>query len=370
MRPFTLMLAALALLAAAPAGAHKASDSYLRIEAGKMHDYAGRWDIAVIDLERVVGLDADADGRITWRELRSRADAVMTHALGALTMQTAGGVCKLIPGALLVDSHAGEIYASFDFGADCAGATGELKLDYSLLFATDPGHRGFLRIDQGERTQSAILTPQRRAWSASEQTASSLSGAGDFLREGIHHILIGYDHIAFLVLLLLPSVLRRAGGAWQPVSRLPVALLDMTRIVTAFTLAHSVTLTIAALGLVVLPAQPVELAIAASVVIAGLHNLFPLRIAPRWAIALVFGLVHGFGFASVLADLGAGDKLIVELAAFNIGVEIGQLAIALALVPVAYALRKTRLYRRAIVPATSLAVAALAGFWFFERAVG
>lgn len=369
MKPLALVCLALAALAGAPALAHKASDSYLSIDTGTRYDFEGRWDIGVIDLERIVGLDANADGRITWGELRTRAEAVMSHALGALTLQAGGRDCALVPGSLLVTSHAGENYASFDFGADCAGASGTLQVEYGLLFATDAGHRGFLRFGRDEHSQTAVLTPQRPAFTSGTGTPM-LSGAADFLREGIHHILIGYDHIAFLVLLLLPGVLRRERGAWQPVERLPVALLDMARVVTAFTIAHSVTLTVAALGLVELPSKPVELAIAASVIVAGLHNIFPLRIAPRWGIAFGFGLIHGFGFASVLADLGAGDKLIVELAAFNIGVEIGQLAIACVLVPLVYALRTTRFYRRGVVPVTSLAVAALAGFWFFERALG
>lgn len=364
----SLLLMVVSLMAAWPALAHKASDSYLRLDAGHEAPIAGRWDIALVDLERVVGLDRDSDGRITWGELEARASAVMSYALGQLRLSDSAGECNLAPGALLVDEHAGETYASFAFGARCNGAAETLRVDYRLLFDIDPGHRGLLRYTSGTSTFSTVLAPGHASWTVPVGDARTLAGAGSFLREGIHHILIGYDHIAFLLLLLLPAVLRHERGAWQPVPKLGAALWDTAGIVTAFTLAHSVTLTLAALGAISVPGRPVEIAIAASVVVAALHNLFPVKFAPRWAIALTFGLVHGLGFASVLADLSPGGQVIVELAAFNLGVEIGQLAIAIAFVPLVWLARHTRWYRRAFVPLASVAVAMLAGTWLFERA--
>lgn len=359
----------LALLATAPAMAHKASDSYLWLQQSADNELQGRWDIAVVDLERAVGIDADADGAITWGELQQRGDAVTDYALASLTISNRDR-CRLVPGNLLVDTHAGESYASLAFTARCGTAIGPLAVQYQLLFDRDPGHRGLLRVRLRDQQATAVMSPDRSKWTVAANTSLAASGFGDFVREGIWHIVIGYDHVAFLILLLLPAVLRRDSGRWQAVPALAPAMFDMARIVTAFTLAHSVTLSVAALGLVQLPSQPVELAIAASVIVAALHNLFPTRLGPRWALALVFGLVHGFGFASVLSELGGGERLLLELVGFNIGVELGQLAIALALLPVTFVMRSTVIYRRAIVPVASLAVAALAGYWFVERALG
>ena len=143
----------------------------------------------------------------------------------------------------------------------------------------------------------------------------------------------------------------------------------MLRIVTAFTLAHSITLTLATLGVVVLPSRAVEATIAASVVVAALNNVFPLFTGRRWAVAFGFGLVHGFGFASVLADLGLpSDALALALVGFNLGVEAGQLAIVAVFLPLAYAVRRTVLYRQGVRIAGSLLIALLAGVWFAERA--
>ena len=147
------------------------------------------------------------------------------------------------------------------------------------------------------------------------------------------------------------------------------ALWGVLRIVTAFTLAHSITLTLATLGVVSLPTRMVEATIAASVVVAALNNVFPLFTGRRWTVAFGFGLVHGFGFASVLADLGLPQgALALALVGFNLGVEAGQLAIVAVFLPLAYALRRTVLYRQGVRIAGSLSIAALAGVWFAERA--
>jgi hypothetical protein len=121
---------------------------------------------------------------------------------------------------------------------------------------------------------------------------------------------------------------------------------------------------------VVLPSRWVESAIAASVVLASLNNVWPVVCGRRWVLAFAFGLIHGFGFASVLADLGLPqDSLLLALVAFNVGVELGQLAIVAAFLPVAYALRDTRLYRRAVLVFGSLMVATVAAAWLAERAL-
>jgi hypothetical protein len=141
-------------------------------------------------------------------------------------------------------------------------------------------------------------------------------------------------------------------------------------VATSFTIAHSITLSLAALSIIQLPSRLVESTIALSVVLAALNNIWPLVHGRRWLVAFGFGLIHGFGFASVLADLGLPrDALLIALVGFNVGVELGQLAIISAFLPVAYALRRTRAYRRVIFIGGSAAIALVAGVWLFERAL-
>jgi hypothetical protein len=185
----------------------------------------------------------------------------------------------------------------------------------------------------------------------------------------VWHIWIGFDHILFLLSLLLPSVLRRQGDRWAAVDRATDAFKDVLKVVTAFTVAHSITLSLAVLGVINLPSRLVESVIAASVVAAAVNNLRPLVLERLWMVAFGFGLVHGFGFASVLADLGLPrDALALALVGFNVGVEVGQLAIVAVFLPVAYALRRTAFYRRCVMLGGSLGITAVAGIWLIERA--
>jgi hypothetical protein len=189
-----------------------------------------------------------------------------------------------------------------------------------------------------------------------------------FVDEGIWHILKGYDHILFLLTLLLPAVVLYRDGQWQPRESLRQALLDILKVVTAFTVAHSVTLTLAVNGLVNLPSRWVESGIALTVLLGALNNLFPIVRERRWAVAFAFGLIHGLGFASVLADLGLhGWNLALALIGFNAGVEVGQLAIVLVFIPVAYTLRETRFYRRAFMPGGAIVIGCLAAYWLTIR---
>jgi len=143
---------------------------------------------------------------------------------------------------------------------------------------------------------------------------------------------------------------------------------DVLKVVTAFTIAHSITLSLAALSVIALPSRLVESTIALSVVLAALNNLKPLVAERRWAVAFAFGLIHGFGFASVLTDLGLPQgALLLALVGFNFGVELGQLAIVCAFLPLAYALRDSWFYRRVVFAGGSAAIALLASVWLTER---
>jgi hypothetical protein len=210
-----------------------------------------------------------------------------------------------------------------------------------------------------------LLVPGGRGVSAAIENPQLL----DYLREGVWHIWIGFDHILFLLSLLLPSVLMRSGDHWEPAPSLRRSLLEVLKVVTAFTLAHSITLSLAALQVISLPSRWVESTIAASVVFAALNNLKGTIEKRRWVMAFVFGLVHGFGFASVLADLGLPqDALVLALVGFNLGVEVGQMAIVVAFVPIAFGLRTTEFYRRGVITVGSILVAIVAGWWFVQRA--
>jgi len=193
----------------------------------------------------------------------------------------------------------------------------------------------------------------------------------EYLRAGIWHIWSGFDHLLFLLSLLLPAVLARRRNRWEAVPMAAPAFVNIVKVVTAFTLAHSITLSLAALDVIRLPSRLTESVIAASIMVAALNNVFPHVTEGRWRIAFAFGLLHGFGFASVLAEMGLPkDARLVSLVAFNLGVEAGQLAVVLAVMPAAYLMRSTAFYRRGVMPWGSSAIAAMALVWFVQRASG
>jgi hypothetical protein len=366
---FLLVFATAGMLVTRPALAHKPSDAYLTLSV-RGAEVDGRWDVALRDLSNVMPLDADGDGAITWAELRDRESEVAAFVLPRLSLAADGAACTLRPGPLRVASHSDGTYAVIAFRAACPASPGALSVTYSLFFDVDPQHRGILRLDDGAGTRTAIFSPRDREQTferASPRPLHQLAGA---VRAGIEHIFAGIDHLCFLLALLLPAVLTRRGRApWTPVPGLRPALTDVLKIVTAFTLAHSITLTLSALELLRLPSRLVESGIAASVIVAAVNNVYPVLGEDRWVPAFALGLLHGFGFSATLMDLGLPrQSLALTLFGFNVGVEIGQMAIVAAFVPMAYLARNATLYRRVGLVGGSLAIAGVGGIWLVERA--
>jgi HupE/UreJ protein len=355
------------LVLAMPAWAHRASDAYLtlRVEGASI---AAQWDIALRDLADSVGADIDGDGDLTWGELRARKAYLVAWALGRLSVSAEGRPCAPGPVELLTDAHDDGAYAVLRFALQCSAAPASVTVAYRLLFDTDALHRGILRLDAGGQTQTAVFAPSSATQTFDLAGTSALAQMGAFVRDGVRHIWSGFDHVLFLLALLLPAVLRREGGRWVPVASFRPALAEAAKVVTAFTIAHSVTLSISALGILRLPSRLVESGIALSVALAGLDNLWPVFRARRWAVAFAFGLLHGFGFASALVDLGLPRASLVRaLLGFNVGVELGQLAIVIAFLEGAFAVRNSVAYQRVALKAGSLAIVALSSVWFVER---
>lgn len=402
-----LMLAGFAaatalVLSPTTARAHAPSNATLSLTADGV-GVQQRWDIALRDLDRVLPLDADDDGRITWGELRAAWPQISALAEEGLRLsQSPGATSRPVPcqaGSLAeprIDDHADGTYAVLERRWQCpadAGASG-LLVDYRLFADSDASHRGLLqwRVDAHAATATAVLAPTTEAFAlvgtspvqSSTAATTAVEGASGsfagFVAEGVHHILIGTDHVLFLLALMLPAVLlagqqRDAGRVPStptiatPAGRWTDALLQVAKVVTAFTVAHSITLALAVLGYADPPSRIVESLIAASVVLAAIDNLKRFLPGVRWQLAFVFGLVHGFGFAGALKELGLDSAALARsLVGFNLGVELGQLGIVSVALPLAWWIRNTRFYRRVVLAGGSLAIAAIAAVWFAERA--
>jgi len=353
---FVVLIAA--LLVSASVGAHKASDAYLQLDASP-RGLALRWDIALRDLDAALALDADDDGRLTWGEVRAAWPRIDAYALPRLQIDG----CPLHAVGRSLERRSDGAYAALQLASECVVANALPAIRYSLLREVDPTHRGIARIERvGQASVVRLLEP-------AEPIAAPSADRLAFLRDGVHHILTGYDHVLFLLCLLLPAVVRRApGGGWQPVERLSQAVLPVAGIVSAFTFAHSITLGLAAAKLVSWPAALIEPAIALTIVLAALDNIRPIFPVRRVVVTFCFGLIHGFGFAGVLGELNLPTSQFAwALLEFNLGLELGQLAIVVLATAALFVLRARPAYRPVVVRGGSLAALGVGVLWLVER---
>jgi HupE / UreJ protein len=373
-RALALLLACTAMTPCA--FAHKASTSYLHVRA-EAQRLDIRWDIAIRDLDTAIGLDANNDGAVTWGELKATRSRLFDYAVSHLRINSGNAACPLTAQDLKVVSHSDGAYAVLLFRADCVGAAQELALDYSLLFEIDALHRGLTVVefvdDHGRllTTQSGIFAPDAHALKFSAQQSSVARLFGQYFKAGMFHVWSGLDHMLFLAGLFLPAVLRRSKGRWLAVANLRTAVRDTAIIVTAFTLAHACTLSLAATGAFTLPSRWVESAVALTVLFAGLNNLVPMVYRELFWLSAGFGLIHGAAVASALIDLGLPARgRVWSLLAFNLGVETAQLALLAAVIIPAFLMRNTKFYRYWILIPGSTIVAVVGLCWFIERAFG
>ncbi|MDB6063362.1 MAG: hypothetical protein JWM78_3465 [Verrucomicrobiaceae bacterium] len=362
-------LALLTMLMFNSAQAHIASNGFLTLNVeGKT--ISGTLELAIRDGEMAVGLDGNNDGQVSWGELRAHQAVLGTYLQSHLLIDTAQP-CAITTDSVKVNERVDGNYLWLPFTAVCNEQPDTFHIDYRLLADVDPSHRGLLTLTAWGATQTAVLGGKQSTQTFAFGQPTQWRTFVEYLSTGIWHIWSGIDHLLFLLSLLLPAVLLRTGKRWQPVPLARPAFLNILKVVTAFTLAHSITLSLAAFDVIRLPSRLTESVIAASIIVAALNNLFPKVTEGRWRIAFLFGLLHGFGFASVLADMGlpSGARLL-SLVAFNLGVEVGQLAVVLAVMPLAYVLRATRFYRAGVMPWGSSAIAVLAMVWLVQRAAG
>lgn len=375
--------ALLLALACSQAFAHKASDAYLQLRV-EPQSASLRIDVALRDLDVALDLDTDGDGRLTWREVRSAWPAIETYLRSNVAVQG----CEFPNSAHALERRVDGAYAALTMSGRCVDVASR-AIRYTVLHDVDPTHRGLARIVAGEgNPQLRVLDPgqpqemreavveegptvavEARAETAPVAAADpGLHPGYEFVREGVHHIVTGYDHVLFLLCLMLPAVMRRSPQGWRPVERLGEALMPVLGIVTAFTLAHSITLGLAATKWVSLSPSLIEPAIAVTIVLAAIDNLRPIFGGRRALVTFLFGLIHGFGFAGVLSELNlpAAD-FAWALLQFNLGIELGQLTIVAVAVGALFVLRERPRYPAWAIRGGSFAAIAIGVLWFIER---
>ncbi|MEO6895203.1 MAG: HupE/UreJ family protein [Caldimonas sp.] len=365
----------------AAAHAHKASDSYLQLDVVPS-GLEVRWDIALRDLDVALDLDSNADGKLTWGEVRAAWPRIEAYALPRLAIDG----CALTAKGRGLERRNDGAYAVLYLTSPCT-LPAQPRIAYSLFAEVDPTHRGIAKVQRpGASLVLSVLEPAAMSAGGGASTAAA-GGTGrasggdaqaghtpqapsrlEFLGEGVRHILTGYDHVLFLLCLMLPSVMRRTPAGWKPVERLSEAVWPVVGIVSAFTVAHSITLGLAALKIVSLSPAFIEPAIAITIILAALDNVLPIFPVRRVVVTFFFGLIHGFGFAAVLSELNLPRAAFAwVLLQFNVGLELGQLLIVALATTALFSLRLWRGYARWVVGAGSLAAICIAAVWLVER---
>jgi hypothetical protein len=368
LRTLLAALPALLALGISPAAfAHSTSTSFISVDLPTDENPVElRWDLSIHDIVWTVFIDRDFDGAVTWGEVQAASANIERSLLHEISVSRGGTPCALALRDLALADRVEQHYLSTALTATCP-AHGALSIGGSLYMSGDASQRVLVSGHRGGESLTGVISATSGNWVEPERV-SAWSSFFRFIREGVWHVAIGYDHIAFVLLLLLPSVLRPVDGRWQGASRLSQVTRDIVTIITAFTIAHSTTLALAVTGTVKLPTQPIEIAIAASIAIAGAINLLPSLSKLRLPLAFSFGFVHGFGFANALREIdAAGTALLPLLAGFNIGVEVAQLAIVALVLPLIYSIRQTRWYAGGLMPLGSCALGAAGLVWMFQR---
>jgi hypothetical protein len=370
------------------ANAHQMSTAYLQLSQSPLHisafeqetaektplaTFYGELQLRWFDLELVIGLDANTDGELSWAEVDSRSPEIKTFVRQHLSILSANASCELnIENDIQTDMHFDEGYLVLYFSSSCPVINAQnkpnvLTIQYSAIFAQDADHKLLVNAELFEQKFAGVLDAQNQSYLIEPENNRSLSIVFTYIYQGISHIFMGTDHILFLCALLLTCVLHRENHQWQAKVKLKKILKDTGWIITAFTVAHSLTLTATAMDIIVPSSRWVEFGIALSVLLTALNNIWPLVLRLGW-ITFAFGLLHGMGFAGVLGELGIDkDQKLLSVIAFNLGVEFGQLMILAALLPVLLYVGKRRWYQTYGVQASSAVIAIIALQWCLER---
>ena len=347
--------------------AHQLSTAYI---SGSFDDtglFQGEWQVRLYDLEQAIGIDEDGDGNVRWQELQNRAETVISYLQYHLRFSRANQACVLaLEPDWKIDNHFNEGYLLLPVRAQCA-IKGVVEINYSAFFEIDSQHKLLLSLLNEKNSAPHILSDTTRSLEINEKSGNRFTTFTEFVKQGAVHIWIGLDHILFLVSLLLTCALTRRDRYWIANPKTSDIIWRTTWIVTAFTLAHSLTLTATALNLIHLPSRWVEVGIAVTVVLAALNNIFPMVLRLGW-LTFGFGLLHGMGFAGALGELGLpNDQKTLTVLAFNVGVEDGQMAKVLMILPVLIILRKYYWYTRYSMTSLSGVIALVALQWIFQR---
>ncbi|OUS05976.1 hypothetical protein A9Q81_04340 [Gammaproteobacteria bacterium 42_54_T18] len=347
-------------------------------------------EITLQEVMVIFDVDTNGDGRLLAEEYRLLDIAALAkYAINRLGVKADGQVCLLdITSHDIVEHTAGD-FIRFRIQHSCEGVEETVSVDYHLFFDQNPYHQGTLTVIQPQQSSLLYFWDDQRTHKLSVENSNSVKAFFSSVALGFEHIWAGLDHLLFLLCLILPSVLvlvredvlkggkklgirvtsKRAPNYWIPARSLPAVIIDVAKVITAFTVAHSLTFMLSVMNWVPTPPSgAVELAIVLTIILVALNNLLPVVYRARWFVTLLLGFIHGFGFANGLTayNLPSADAGWV-LVAFNLGVEFGQLLFVCILIPFLFCLRQKHYYETVVLKGGSFFILGVSCLWLVER---
>ncbi len=369
----------LTLLVPGSALAHAEGEDYVFLSFLES-SIEGHFEIHLEDLRAKLGLDVDPSEDRALADVIAAAPRVGAYVQENFRIAPAGGAPFPITFTRQdVVALPQGTFAQYHFSIETGPLPDRLDVHHSMFYEGDRLHRGLVLVEYNAKTGTTypgeytamVFSPTNREQILDLTDVPSLMGPPEMIAQGVRHIWIGIDHVFFLLALMLSTVLVREGGRWRPLERFSRAFWNLLKIVTVFTIAHSVTLVLAALDFVSLPSRLVESVIALSIVLVAVNNIFGAVREGSLLIILGLGLFHGLGFASVMGHLPFRMvDLLRVVVGFNVGVELGQVAIVAVVFPILFWLRKTEFYQPYILKGVSAVLILVSGWWFVERAFG
>jgi len=376
---FRLLILLSLFFAFSSANAHAPNENYVWLNAESDH-LLGRFELKQTDLKKYLNIDTDQLDPTNEESLETTAETVIAYFEDNFKLTSDDGELVLTWQTPTFFEENPE-YVQYWFRVDDFPTNNRLSIQNRLFLSPDhPAynrlHRSVIVVEYNKRVDKEFGAENSVLVFSSKKSEAELDLANpttilnwkDFLWQGVLHILIGLDHIIFLIVLLLTVVLQVRNKKWESVPGFKQAFFNTLKLVTLFTIAHSITLSLAALQLVDINISFVESVIAFSIIAICINNIFPRYNAHAWLMVFVFGLFHGLGFASVMGDLQFRTVLIERiLILFNVGVELGQLAILVVVFPLIYYFRDKRFYYPVVVVPLSLIAMGIASIWVLER---
>ncbi len=357
---------------------HTTGETYVWLNVEE-HNITGRVEINLKELREKMGIEVPDTGEQRMAILERNREQILNYVRQHYSIEANGQEMPIEYTTIgLLDLPADEgNYAQFFYTTPEGRIPDLITITNSLFVENNFIHRSLVCVERNKKSGQVfegefgamVFGAHNPVQDLDLTHIESLLRPRDFIWQGVLHIWIGTDHILFIITLLLPAVLIYQEAMWAPVPNFTAAFWNIIRIITIFTVAHSITLSMAALGLVSVPSRIVESVIALSIILVAMNTVWPKFRDKAWLVIFLFGLFHGMGFASVMSELPFRMvNLAKVLIGFNIGVELGQLAIVFAVFPLIFLLRKTQAYVPIILKGGSAVTAAIACFWFIERA--